>query len=197
MPLNAFEKNIKAIDFSFKTQKDEGGVILTSEYRKNKNSSNLSAQEIFALEIADKKFNADAVYFRYFNDGRESVPQIYIYDNTNDFITDKRKDDIHKKMWSGCYVPLFMIIDKTQVKIFDSRQKATEDGKAEAFEKARDECQTHGSQFGLAVIFLQVTILLSSIAGLLKKKPVWYLSLVVGAVGILFFLDGFFLFLKV
>lgn len=76
-------------------------------------------------------------------------------------------------------------------------EKAVIKAKAEAFEKARDDCQTHGSQFGLAVIFLQVTILLSSIAGLLKKKPVWYLSLVVGAVGILFFLDGFLLFLKV
>jgi hypothetical protein len=75
-------------------------------------------------------------------------------------------------------------------------EKAVIKGKAEAFEKDRDACQVHGSQFGLAVIFLQVTILLSSIAGLLKKKPVWYLSLGIGVIGIVFFMDGFFLFLK-
>ena len=75
-------------------------------------------------------------------------------------------------------------------------EKATIKGKAEAFEKSRDDCQVHGAQFSFAVILLQVTILLSSIAGLLKKKPVWYLSLVIGVVGIVFFMDGFFLFLK-
>lgn len=56
------------------------------------------------------------------------------------------------------------------------------------------DCQAHGGKFGIAVIYLQVTILLSSIAGLLKKKPVWYLSLVIGAVGIFYFIDGFYLF---
>jgi len=75
-------------------------------------------------------------------------------------------------------------------------EKAAIKAKAEAFEKDRNDCQEHGGQFGLAVIFLQVTILLSSIAGLLKKKPVWYLSLGIGVVGIVFFIDGFLLFLK-
>jgi hypothetical protein len=84
---------------------------------------------------------------------------------------------------------------ETDIKRYEE-EKTTIKAKAEAFEKDRDACQEHGKQFGLAVIFLQVTILLSSIAGLLKKKPVWYLSLVIGVVGIVFFMDGFFLFLK-
>jgi len=75
-------------------------------------------------------------------------------------------------------------------------EKAAIRAKAEAFQKDRDVCQEHGAQFGLAIIFLQVTILLSSIAGLLKKKPVWYLSLGIGVIGIVFFVDGFLLFLK-
>jgi hypothetical protein len=75
-------------------------------------------------------------------------------------------------------------------------EKAAIKAKAQAFEKDRDGCQEHGGQFGLAVIFLQVTILLSSIAGLLKKKPVWYLSLGIGVIGIVFFIDGFLLFMK-
>lgn len=90
----------------------------------------------------------------------------------------------------------------SKIAFYDKKLKQYDDdkaeikAKAEAFEKDRDDSQKHGGKFGLAVIFLQVTILLSSIAGLLKKKPVWYLSMAVGAVGILFFLDGFFLFFK-
>jgi len=82
-----------------------------------------------------------------------------------------------------------------EIKRYDEEKSAIK-AKAEAFIKDRDVCQEHGGQFGLAVIFLQVTILLSSIAGLLKKKPVWYLSLGIGVIGLVFFMDGFFLFLK-
>ncbi len=84
---------------------------------------------------------------------------------------------------------------KEEIKRYEE-EKATIKAKAEAFEKDRNDCQEHSKQFGLAVIFLQVTILLSSIAGLLKKKPVWYLSLGIGLVGLIFFANGFFLFLK-
>jgi hypothetical protein len=47
----------------------------------------------------------------------------------------------------------------------------------------------------MAIIFLQIAILLSSIAGLLKKKLVWYCGLVTGVIGMFYFLDGFLLFL--
>lgn len=66
---------------------------------------------------------------------------------------------------------------------------------AQALEKTRDDAQKHGGYFGIAVIFLQISILLSSIAALLKKKPVWILGMAVGAAGIVYFLNGFFLFL--
>ncbi len=66
---------------------------------------------------------------------------------------------------------------------------------AKSLEMARDEAQLHSKAFGMAVIFLQISILLSSIAGLLKKKSIWYLSLGTGAAGILYFADGFLLFL--
>jgi hypothetical protein len=74
-------------------------------------------------------------------------------------------------------------------------EKAEIQGEAQKLEKARDEAQKHGAYFGIAVIFLQISILLSSIAALLKQKPVWVLGLVVGATGILYFMNGFFLFL--
>jgi len=67
---------------------------------------------------------------------------------------------------------------------------------AKKFEADRDECKLHGSAFGIAVIFLQISILLSSISALTKKKIVWFLSILVGVVGIFYFMDGFFLFIK-
>ena len=65
---------------------------------------------------------------------------------------------------------------------------------AKQFEVLRDDAQKHGYPFGIAVIFLQIAILLSSIAALLKKQPVWWLGLGIGAIGIVYFVNGFFLF---
>jgi divalent metal cation (Fe/Co/Zn/Cd) transporter len=59
------------------------------------------------------------------------------------------------------------------------------------------DAQKHGAAFGLAVIYLQIGILLSSIAALLKQKPVYYLGLAVGVVGIVYFINGFLLFMPV
>jgi hypothetical protein len=64
---------------------------------------------------------------------------------------------------------------------------------AKGFETLRDESKLHSDKFGIAVIFLQISILLSSIATLSKKKFVWMVGLAFGAIGIFFFLDGFFL----
>ena len=65
---------------------------------------------------------------------------------------------------------------------------------ARSLEATRDDAARHGAPFGYAVIFLQISILLSSIAALLKKQPAWWLGLAVGAVGLVFFANGFFLF---
>jgi regulator of replication initiation timing len=65
---------------------------------------------------------------------------------------------------------------------------------AKILEAARDECKLHQDRFGLAVIFLQISILLSSITALLKKKALWYLSIVLGLVGIFYFFNGFWVF---
>jgi hypothetical protein len=60
-----------------------------------------------------------------------------------------------------------------------------------------DDAQKHAQIFGIAVIFLQIAILLSSIAALMKKKPVWVLGLILGAFGVIYFINGFFLFLRI
>jgi hypothetical protein len=66
---------------------------------------------------------------------------------------------------------------------------------AVVLEKLRDNAQLHSKAFGMAVIFLQVSILLSSIAALIKKKYIWIIGMIVGATGLFFFLNGFLTFL--
>ncbi|MFZ1683489.1 MAG: DUF4337 domain-containing protein [Candidatus Zixiibacteriota bacterium] len=67
-------------------------------------------------------------------------------------------------------------------------EKDTIQADAKKFEEVRDHAQRHSQVFGMAVIFLQIAILLSSIAALLKKKLVWVLGLAVGVIGMGYFL---------
>ncbi len=86
-------------------------------------------------------------------------------------------------------------IDKYDAKIKQYEKEKEEIKKtAEGYESEIANFKQHSSLFGMAVIFLQVAILLSSIAALMKRRPIWYLSLAVGAVGIFYFIDGFLLF---
>ena len=78
---------------------------------------------------------------------------------------------------------------------YDS-EKAEIQKKAREFEGIRDHALTHGQSFHMAVIFLQIAILLSSISALMKKKPVWILGLATGVFGIIYFINGFFVFIK-
>ena len=74
-------------------------------------------------------------------------------------------------------------------------EKALIQKEAKKFEEVRNDAQKHSQAFGIAVIFLQIAILLSSIAALIKKKLVWLLGCSVGLVGIFYFVNGFLLFL--
>ncbi|MBI5625779.1 MAG: DUF4337 domain-containing protein [Nitrosomonadales bacterium] len=75
------------------------------------------------------------------------------------------------------------------------QEKSEIQEKAKQLESVRDESQKHSQAFGVAIIFLQISILLSSIAGLLKKKMVWYAGMATGFVGLFYFVDGFLLIL--
>jgi hypothetical protein len=75
----------------------------------------------------------------------------------------------------------------------DEKVKIEKDAKR--LEKLRDETQKHSQAFGMAVIFLQIAILLSSVSALMKKKFLWLLGLLTGVFGIIYFINGFFLFL--
>lgn len=87
-----------------------------------------------------------------------------------------------------------MIEDYAQkVKSYETEKEAI-DKDAKNFQNLRDEAKKHSAKFGIAVIFLQISILLSSIATLSKKRFVWICGLVLGVIGIIYFVDGFFLF---
>lgn len=95
------------------------------------------------------------------------------------------------------------VLDAYRERIADYRKKVEKYEKekseiqqeAKRLEAARDDAQLHSKTFGIAVIYLQIAILLSSIAGLLKKKPVWYAGVAAGMMGVMYFADGFLMFL--
>lgn len=73
-------------------------------------------------------------------------------------------------------------------------EKAAVKKDAEKYEQIRNRSQQHSQAFGIAVIFLQIAILLSSIAALMKKKLLWVAGCLLGVLGIVQFVNGFFLF---
>lgn len=119
MITSEFRDNIVKLNFSLKTGENESGIVFISDYANGITSK--TPQELFALETA-KDLLADAVYFRYFNDGREATPQIYIYDNTSEKLKGKEAE-IHIKIWSTCNIPIFILVEKSQIKIYDARDK--------------------------------------------------------------------------
>jgi DNA repair ATPase RecN len=80
-----------------------------------------------------------------------------------------------------------------KIKKYDE-EKAEISKEAKRLEILRDDAQKHTGIFGLAVIFLQVAILLSSIAALMKKKVIWVIGIGTGAIGLIYFVNGFLLF---
>jgi hypothetical protein len=80
------------------------------------------------------------------------------------------------------------------------QQKSAIREKAKSFERARDElraaskaAQRHGTELTLAIAILQVAIAVASIAALARKKPLWFVSMVLGTFGIFQTFNGIFL----
>ena len=126
MATTLFEQKIHDLNFSFLDKSEEGGVLLTLDYEKL-DETLASPDILFALETARNKFNADAVYFRFFEDGRAAVPQLYLFDYTQKILNSEERNTIHIQMWNGYQVPVYIIIEKTTVGVFDSREKPDED----------------------------------------------------------------------
>ena len=105
-----FNKNLEKLDF--KPSDENRSLLFVSELKTNKE---LTPAKVFGLEDA-KEFEATAVYFRRFPKGRSPIPQIYIYDNTENNLNDTKIAEIHRDLWSFCRIPMFIVIEKTDVK---------------------------------------------------------------------------------
>jgi hypothetical protein len=79
-----------------------------------------------------------------------------------------------------------------KIKKYDEEKKQISN-EAKRLESVRDQAQRHAGIFGIALIFLQIAILLCSISALMKKKPIWFLGMTAGIVGIVYFANGFLL----
>jgi hypothetical protein len=125
MSIKSFEQQIIELNFSFLGNNEINGVLLTNNFE-NINPDIVTPDILFSLETAKNKFNADAVYFRHFPDGRGSIPQLYLFDYTQKSLTSDEKNRIHIQMWNGYQVPAYIIIEKTSVSFFDSRKRPKE-----------------------------------------------------------------------
>ena len=70
----------------------------------------------------------------------------------------------------------------SKIKKYDSEKEQIQQA-AHDLEAKRDDAQRHGQPMGVAVIFLQIAILLSSVAGLFKRRELWFCALPLGGAG--------------
>jgi len=68
--------------------------------------------------------------------------------------------------------------------------------KAREAERARDVAMDRGPYFDFAGLFLQLSIILFSVVLITKRRTLYLSGLIVGAVGTVLSLDGFFMFLR-
>jgi len=64
---------------------------------------------------------------------------------------------------------------------------------AKKHESSRDDAQKRAETFGVAVIFLQMGILMCSLSALMKRRVLWLLGGIVGAVGVVYFANVYLL----
>jgi hypothetical protein len=70
------------------------------------------------------------------------------------------------------------------------REKGQISDSAKALEQAKVDFQKHSGRFGLSVVYLQVAIMFSALAALIKQKYVWVLGVLVGSFGLVNFING-------
>lgn len=73
------------------------------------------------------------------------------------------------------------------------KEKGDIQAEAENLQKQEDIYKEHNASFALAVMMLQVAILMSSIAALMKWKYMWFMGLMFGSVGVVYMVNGFYL----
>ena len=80
-----------------------------------------------------------------------------------------------------------------ETKRYEAEKKEIKD-KADAIARTKLKAQDLGGYFAYALIFLQIALMLSSIASLTKRHYLWYIALACNVGWIFFFLDAWLLF---
>ena len=73
-------------------------------------------------------------------------------------------------------------------------EKAEIKNTADNLAKSKEDAQKRAGNFGYALIFFQIAIMLSSVSAMTKKKPLFFVGLALSLCGVFFFLDAVLLF---
>lgn len=119
-----FESGLEQLDMLPPDSAETSGLVFLKDFPPP------NIYERIALEKA-QKYEADAVYFRRFDNGRTPVPQVYIYDFTTSQKDSDEVAELHRLLWNSGQVPLFFIFTKTEVKIFNCLKKPEPDPETE------------------------------------------------------------------
>ena len=122
MVSDSFRKNIEELHVSILSKFGDSGIVYTDKI----SNVGVNASILFAIETARDRFDANAVYFRYFSDRKTYIPQMYIFDFTQNNVSEYERKIIHKKMWNGCQVPAYMIVEKTQITVCNARLRPSD-----------------------------------------------------------------------
>ena len=109
----SFSKSLKLL--SFNHSNDEKGLFFLKDV-----GDFLTPEIRFILEDA-KPYKPTAIYITRLNN-QTPKPQIYIYDNTNNNLSNNEIRKLHKELWNSAKIPLFFIFSQTEVKIFNCRK---------------------------------------------------------------------------
>jgi hypothetical protein len=64
------------------------------------------------------------------------------------------------------------------------KEKADIKAKAEALEKERDDANRHSGKMGVAISYFTVAIATASICTVTKKKPLWFVAMILSVVAV-------------
>ncbi len=81
----------------------------------------------------------------------------------------------------------------SQVQRYEAEKREIK-AKAEELAKKKEIAQVMAGNFGYSLIFLQIGIMLSSVASLTKKRYLWHIGLAACSGWVFFFLDAWFMF---
>lgn len=124
--MSTFENNIASAKIPVFNNSGNAGVVFASGLEL-KQAALFPPSILFPLETAVNRFRSDAVYFRYSEERKAYMPELYIFDYTDKAYSSEEKNRIHRMMWNGSQVPAYMIVEKTSISIYNARLKPSND----------------------------------------------------------------------